>query len=68
MKLMLFDLWMLCPHSHVFIKKKEGDLPWEYTGDNEGTYLAVTDIKAKSYPNYHSVIEALVKDTRRAES
>ena len=59
-EILLYDLWFLCPQSHVFVMPENGDLPWEYEGGPEGKQLAAYNIKAKAYPNYGDVIEVHV--------
>lgn len=58
-EVLLYDLWFLCPYTHVFVTTAEDDAPWEYEGSPEGKHLAVYDIRIKTYPNYGNVIELL---------
>ncbi|MBP5462217.1 MAG: hypothetical protein J6Y20_08850 [Lachnospiraceae bacterium] len=56
----LWDLWFFCAGSHVFVKGDDPGARWEYEGGPEGDELLVSNIQAKSYPNYRHVIEVQV--------
>lgn len=56
----LYDLWSVCPCSHVFINNVDG-VPVEYTGSGKYSYWYVVDVYATSYPMYKSVLSVTIK-------
>lgn len=57
----VYDLWCICPESHVYIKFDNGDVV-EYCGGKKYAYRGIEQIRATSYPNMHSVIEINLND------
>jgi len=55
----LYDLWFVCPRSHVFILR---DGEWiEYTGGKKYAYWYVQDVEADSFPMYKSVLKVKIR-------
>lgn len=55
----LYDLWFVCPRSHVFIFV---DGEWvEYSGGKKYAYWYVEDVEAASYPMYKSVLQVKIR-------
>ena len=55
----LYDLWLVCPRSHVFIRI---DGEWVlYNGEHRYAYWYVMDVEAGSFPNYVSVLKVRIK-------
>lgn len=50
----LYDLWLVCPRSHVFIFV--GNEWVEYTGCGKYSSWLVTDVEAASLPCYRSAL------------
>lgn len=54
----LYDLWFVCPRSHVFIFVNGEWL--EYTGSGKYSYWYVKDVEAGSFPMYKSVLKVKI--------
>lgn len=55
----LYDLWFVCPRSHVFILVNN---EWvEYTGTRDFAYWYVADVEAGSFPMYKSVLKVKIR-------
>lgn len=56
----LYDLWFVCPNSHLFINNVDG-VPVEYTGAGKYSYWYVVDVRAVRYPNYGCVLSVTIR-------
>lgn len=56
----LYDLWYVCPRSHVFVETPDG---WvEYTGTGKYSYWYVVDVEACSLPMYKSALKVKIRN------
>lgn len=60
----IYELWMVSPQSHIFIKGDDGKV-MEYNGGLDNSDMEVDRIVATSYPMYRSVIEVTVKEVTK---
>lgn len=57
----VYDVWKVCPQSHVFLVLRDKDsqsfFKVEYTGTRKYSNFVVSKLTSKVYPMFKSVIE-----------